>query len=166
MSYDEIMNTPPKPEDYFSMVTVMPKKKIKVVAYLEDEDGDRVTIADIAENLVEFITSHMTNEESTDINSQIMPLCGSFITSIIPRFVGFRPASFMFSASIFKDALLYLSMSSVLFIQYIEQNKLKIVTETFALSQEEIDIFLKKGAESEAKLQDIFGIMNGDTDVE
>ena len=142
-----------KPEDIFSMVTIMPKKKIKVTAYLEDKDGERILISEIAEQLVKYLQDQMTTEEPTAINSQMFPLCGQFMMSIVPRFVGMDLAHLMFQAGGFRQALLTLSLSSTLFMQYIQQHELKVVTETTALSDDEVENYLSKSREFDERIK-------------
>lgn len=151
----------PKPEDVFSMVTIMPKKKIKVTAYLEDKEGDRVLVSEIAESLTSFVNEQMRLDEATPINSQMFPLCGQFMMSIVPRFVGMHLAHLMFQAGGFRQALLTLSLSSTLFMQYIQQHELKVITETTELSDYEVENYLSKSREFDEKihraLTDAFG---------
>lgn len=155
---------PFKPEEIFSMVTIMPKKKIKVTAYLEDEEGDKILISEIAENLVNFVNEQLGDEENTAVNSQLFPLCGQFMTSIVPRFMGFQLSSLMFEASGFRQALLTLTLSSTLFMQYIEQHKLKIVTEVTQLSDQEVEAYLSRSEEFDRRLRNaIETAFNGDS---
>jgi hypothetical protein len=159
-----------KPEDVFSMVTILPKKKIKVTAYLEDQDGDRVLVSEVAENLVKYIDEHMEADAAmSPVNSQLFPLCGSFMTSLVPRFVGMQAAYVLFQASIFRRALLMLSLGSTLFMQFIDQHKLKIVTETTELSDYEIESYLSRSKDFDEKINDAFNDMftgREDTDEE
>jgi hypothetical protein len=135
------------------MVTIMPKKKIKVTAYLEDKEGERILVAEIAENLVKFVQEQMTQEEATPVNSQMFPLCGQFMMSIVPRFVGMDLAHLMFQAGGFRQALLTLSLSSTLFMQYIQQHELKVITETTDLSDEEVDNYMEKSREFDERIK-------------
>lgn len=153
---DFLSKDEPKPEDIFSMVTIMPKKKIKVTAYLEDKDGEKLLTSEVAENLVEYVVDQMHNDSNTPVNSQLFPLCGQFMTSIVPRFVGLDTASILFQASGFRDALLYLSLSSVLFMQYIEQHGLKIVTEVTTLSDEEVTAYVNRSQEADERMRRAF----------
>lgn len=154
----------PKPEDIFSMVTILPKKKIKVTAYLEDKDGDRILIADIAENLVKYVNDQLTETETTPVNSQLFPLCGQFMTSLVPRFMGLRSASVLLQAQTFRHALLTLSLSSALFIQYIEQHELKIITEVAPISDDEIEHYLRISSEMDDRLQEALAAAFGGID--
>jgi hypothetical protein len=154
-----------KPEDVFSMVTIMPKKKIKVTAYLEDKDGDRILVSEIAENLVNFVNEQLRVEETTPVNYQLFPLCGQFMTSIVPRFIGLELANVMFEANTFRQALLTLSLSSVLFMQYIEQHELKIITEVVQLSDEEVTNYFERSQESDRRLRNLLqGLLDNDNE--
>jgi hypothetical protein len=169
MSYEDelqdfLTKEEPKPEDIFSMVTIMPKKKIKVTAYLEDEEGDRILVSDIAESLVNYVNDQLREQESTPVNSQLFPLCGQFMTSIVPRFVGLQISSLMFEATAFRQALLTLSLSSTLFMQYIEQHKLKIVTEVTQLSDDEVNAYIERSEEFDRRLRDALAAAFGDDD--
>lgn len=161
---DFLTKEEPKPEDVFSMVTIMPKKKIRVTAYLEDEEGDRILVSDIAESLVSFVNEQLMSEDSTPVNSQLFPLCAQFMTSLVPRFIGMQIAGLMFEATAFRQALLTLSLSSTLFMQYIEQHKLKIVTEVTELSDEEIAACISRSEEYDRRLREAFAIAFGDED--
>lgn len=159
---DFLTKEEPKPEDVFSMVTILPKKKIKVVAYLEDTDGDRILLSEIAESLVDYVNEQFKAEENTPVNSQLFPLCGQFMTSIVPRFVGFRLAGLMFEAGGFRDALLTLSLSSTLLMQYIEQHNLKIVTEIVQLTDDEVQSYVQRSREFDDRLRQALNSAFGD----
>lgn len=161
---DFLTKEEPKPEDIFSMVTIMPKKKIKVTAYLEDAEGDRILVSEIAESLVTFVNEQLKEQESTPVNSQLFPLCGQFMTSIVPRFVGLQIAGLMFEATAFRNALLTLSLSSTLFMQYIEQHKLKIVTEVTQLSDDEVNAYIARSEEFDRRLRSALEAAFGDDD--
>lgn len=150
---DFLQKDQPKPEDIFSMVTIMPKRKMKVTVHLEDKDGDHVLIADLAENLTKFITDQIRLQESTAVNSPMFPMAGQLMTSIVPRFVGLNFAGLMFEASGFRHALLTFGLASMLFMQYIQQHELKIVTTSTELSDEEVQSYLNRSAEAEQRLK-------------
>jgi hypothetical protein len=159
---DKLIKGDLKPEDVFSLVTVMPKKKIKVTAYLEDSDGDRILVADIAENLVKYITEQMQLQESTPVNSQMFPLCASFMLSIVPRFVGIEASMFLFGGAMFREAMLHLTLASTLFMQYIEQHGLKVVTETTNLTDAEVEKYHTNASDMDERFRKFFS--SGDED--
>ncbi len=153
---DFLSKDEPAPEQVFNMTTIVPKRRIRVTAHLEDKDGEKVLISEIAENLVKYVNDNMKELDNNPVNAQMFPLCASFMTSIVPRFVGLKQAYILFEARSFREALLSLSLSSVLFMQYIEQHGLKIVTETTEISQEEVEEYLRRSDEADQRLQDTF----------
>lgn len=159
-----------KPEDVFSMVTIMPKRKIKVIAHLEDTEGEQILVADLAENLTKYINEQMQLQESTPVNSQLFPMAGQFMTSIVPRFVGLQVGSIMFEASGFRHALLTFGLASMLFMQYVQQHGLKIVTTTIDLSDEEVEAYLDRSREANRRLKEAlehaFGVEGNEEDPE
>lgn len=150
------MNENLEPEEIFEMATVLPSKGIKVVAHLEDEEGEIITIKEISKELASFINDQMTTEEMTPINSQLFPVCGQFMTSLVPRLVGIQTSMVLFAAGSFRQALLDLSLGSLLLMQYIEQHKLKIVTETIPLSQYEMDEYFRRSEEADEMIKKVF----------
>ena len=155
--YDDFMRkNEPKPEDCFSMQTYMPKRKIKIVAHLEDKEGQVVDVADLAEDLVKFIQEQMKTQESTPVNSQMFPMVGQFMTSIVPRFMGLNFAALMFEASSTRQTLLTFGLASMLFMQYVQQHELKIVTTTSDLSDQELEEYYQRSEAAEKRIQSAF----------
>jgi hypothetical protein len=170
MSYEDelkdfMMEEGFKPEEAFSMVTLMPKRKIKVSAYLEDQEGERVLLGDIAEDLVRYIKEHMTADESSPINSQFFPLINQFMISIVPRVVGLQVTEFMFTASALRSAMSMFGLSVALLMQYIQQHNLKIVTEEEAITEEELEDFMERGQKAESALAKALGVNFDEEDI-
>jgi hypothetical protein len=155
-----------KPEDVFQMITCMPNRGIKVTAHLEDESGDKVTIAEISESLVAYIGDQLNLDEHTAVNSEIFPLAATLATSVVPRFTGIPLAAIFFKYPAFRNALVTLSLSSILFWQYVQEHKLKIVTETLPLSPEDIERFQISTAQGEEEFKDRFEEFFDDDDAE
>lgn len=141
------------PEDVFSMVTIMPKRKIKVTAHLEDKDGEIILVKDIADDLVKFINGEMQQTDSTAVNSQLFPMAGQFMTSIVPRFIGIPVAGVMFESGTMRHGILTFGLASMLLMQYIQQHELKIVTTVTDLSDDEIEDYIRRSRESEERLK-------------
>jgi hypothetical protein len=153
------------PETAFSMVTLMPKRKLKITAYLEDEEGEKVSLADLAQDVVRYIEEHMTDSESTAINSQFFPLINQFMTSVVPRATDLRVAEFMFTAGAIRHALSYFGLAVALLMQYISQHNLKIVTEEEAVTDEEMEDYLERSRNAERALARALGAGNDFGDV-
>lgn len=150
------------PEQAFRMITIMPKNRIKVLAYLEDQDGDRITFKEIADELVDFVEENMTDPTPNQINAQMFPLTTQFMSSVVPKFVGNNIAAFLFAAPQFAKALSMLSLSTALLMQYIQQHNLKIVTETETLTDEELQLFTSNQEKASKAFLDMFSGMQSD----
>lgn len=145
------------PEAAFSMVTLMPKKKLKISAFLEDDDGDRISLSDLAEDVVRYIEENMGDEESSMINSQFFPLINKFMTLVVPRATDLRVAEFMFTAGALRHALSYFGMAVALMMQYISQHNLKIVTEEETITDQELEDYLEQSKKAEQALARALG---------
>lgn len=153
------------PEDIFKVVTVMPERKLKITCYLVDKDGDRVEIADIADDLVKYIHEKMSVQENNDVNTQVFPLIGQLMASYTPRAVGMKPAAFLLAAPSIRNALIDLGMASFLMLQYIKQMGLKIVTNEEEISDQEMALYFKNGEKAEDFLKKSFdGFLKDDKD--
>lgn len=150
------------PEDVFSLVTIMPERRIKVTAYLEDKDGNRVSLKDMGVQVLDYIHKHLKNRDATAVNSQIFPLVSQFMVSIVPRATGFSVADFMFTAPALREGLTKFGLSAFFLSQYIQQHKLKIVTEEEELSEEQIQDYYRRAREAEDKLRRALGIEGED----
>lgn len=140
------------PEEIFKMVSVLPKKGVKVEAHLEDEDGEKITIGQICKELTEYVTENLKDEEDNPINTQLFPLSTNLIVNIVPRFTGVEVAAFLMSTTLFRSALSTLSLSSFLFNQYIVQHKLKIVSVSTPMDPTELAKFSSESAAADKKL--------------
>ncbi len=149
------------PEEIFNLATVMPQKRIKVQASLQDEDDDEITIAEVCENLVEYISDELSKTDSTVINSELFPLCAQFVTSLVPRFVGLRTAAILFQSNQFRTALVTLALGSVLFSRYIDQKKLKVVSEVTPISEEELDQWISASNDADQMIDQAFNNIFG-----
>lgn len=150
------------PEDVFQMVTIMPKRKIKMTAHLEDKDGQKITLATIATNLKNYIDGHMENVEDTPVNTQLFPLINQMMVSAIPRHVGLQLSSFLFAARGSRQAISVFGLQIALLMRYIQQHELKIVTEQVKISDKELEDYLSKEAEANSRLRN--AIMGEDDD--
>ena len=147
-----------EPEEAFAMVTLMPKRKLKVTAYLENEEGEKVSLAELAEDVTRYIKEHMTMDETTAINSQFFPLINQFMISVVPRVTDLKVTEFMFTAGALRHTLSFFGLSVALLMQYIQQHKLKIVTEEETITEEELEEYLEKGRRAEESLAKALGV--------
>lgn len=150
------------PEDVFTLVTIMPERRIKVTAYLEDKDGNRVSLKDMGVQVLDYINRHLKDRSATPVNSQIFPLISQFMVSIVPRATDFPVADFMFTAPALREGLIKFGFSTFLLAQYLQQHKLKIVTEEEELSEEQIEEYYRRAREAEDKLRRALGIAGED----
>lgn len=127
------------PEDIFSLVTAIPKRKIKVKAHLQDADGDKIETAKIATELVDFVNREMSKPENNNINTQVFPLITQLMVSYIPRVVGLDYAKVVFAAPALRNTFIHMGMASFLMLQYIKQNNLKIVTIEEEITEQELE---------------------------
>ena len=154
------------PEDIFKMVAVLPKKGVKVIAHLEDEEGEKITVNQICKALTEYVTTNLKDDEDNIINTQLFPLSSDLICNIVPRFAGVEVAAFLMSTTMFRQALITLCLSSILFNQYITQNKLKIVSTSIDISAEEIESFKQHSFEADRKIAEFLAGDQDDIDDE
>ena len=153
------------PEEAFSMVTIIPKKKVKLTAYLEDKDGERILLATVATNLNKYIRKHLKSKENTPVNSQLLPLINQYMVSSIGRHIGLRSAGLLLSAEMPKYAISTFGLDVALLMRYIQQHSLKIITEETPVTQIEIDKYLSMQDEANEKmLQAMMGGSDGSDD--
>jgi len=146
-----------EPEDFFEMVTIMPKRKIKISAYLEDKDGERISLTTVSKNLNKYINKHMTNGENTPVNSQLFPLINQMMISSVPRSVGVAVSGFLFTAQSSRYALSMFGLNIALLMQYIHKHELKIVTEETPISEKQLEEYLAREEEAGIRLADAIG---------
>jgi hypothetical protein len=70
--------------------------------------------------------------------------------------MGLRGASFLFGANMSRTSLITLALSSMLFMQYIEQHKLKIITEVTPLTDQQIEDYMRQSEEADRKMVQMF----------
>lgn len=141
-----------EPEEYFEMITIMPKRKVKMVAHLEDQDGSKILLSTIAEKMKDHINKHMKSSENSPINSQLFPLINQMMISAVPRHVNISTAAFLFTARESRYALSMFGLQIALLMRYIDQNKLKVVCTEHKISQEQVDEYLAKEEEASLSL--------------
>lgn len=151
------------PEDFFSLVTILRDRKLRIIAHLEDAEGNRIDLKEVATDLLAYIEKHMQSPTSTPVNDQIFPLLSQSMVSVVPRTAGISVADFIFSAGVLRNTMIRYGLASFLLAQYIQQHKLKIVTEEEPLTQHEIDEYMRKSEEAENKLR---RVLRGDSDLE
>jgi hypothetical protein len=144
------------PEEVFKLITVMPRHKIRVMTYLEDDAGDRITLKELAVELVDFINKNMEDPEKNVINAQLFPLTAQFMGSLVPRFVGIQASTVLFGASSFRRALTMTALGTALLMQYIQQHGLKIVTETETVTDQEIESLMNVRTNSDKMINNLF----------
>jgi len=146
------------PEKAFSLVTLMPKRRIKLTAYLEDKDGERIDLATVAENVTKYVNKEMKDMENNPINSQLYPLFNQYMISAVGRQVGLTQAAFLMSAEVSKTALSLFGLSSCLLTRYINQHELTVVTEETPVTEQEIkNYFEKQDQANESFRKAVFG---------
>lgn len=151
MEQEGIANNP------FKMVTFLPKRKVKITTYLEDEDGDRVELGDLAEDVLRFISEQMEDEDGNMVGNQLFPIINDFMSWVIPRTTNIVAAEFMMTAGAIRASLSTYGMAVALLMQYIAQHQLKMVTEEESLTQEEIDSYYERSTKAEKALYKALG---------
>jgi hypothetical protein len=155
MEQEGISNNP------FKMVTFMPKRKVKITTYLEDSDGDRVELGDLAEDVLRFIEEQMLDEDGHNmVGNQLFPIINDFMSWVIPRTTNIVAAEFMMTAGAIRAAMSTYGMAVALLMQYVAQHNLKMVTEEEPLTQEEIDSYYERSEKAEQALYKALGGKN------
>lgn len=161
----EEQNKQLKPEEYLKMVTIMKERKVKMIAYLEDPDGDRIELATVAEQLTTYINKHMEDKENNAINTQLYPLVNQMMASSVPRALGMEISVFLLTAETTRTGMSYFGLYIALLMRYITQHNLKIVTEETPLSDFEYHEYMNKQQENEKLfMKNFMGVEDDDDD--
>ena len=151
------------PEEVFSMVTIFPKRGIKVVAHLEDKEGNKIYLKDIAQKLTTYINTQLESNENNPVNTQLFPLINQMMIQTVPRFIGLNASAMLFTSRSPRYALSTFGLQIALLIRYISQHELKIVTEEVSISKYEVEEYFRKEKEAEDKfLQAMTGKVTDD----
>ena len=140
------------PEDVFGILTYMLKKKIQIAAYLEDEEGTKIEFKEIGEDLLNYIYENLNDEEENVIVDQLYPAIAQFMISVVPRTAGYHASAFMMEVPAVRDALIKFGLANQLLMKYLEQHKLKIVTETTPMSEAKVEEILARNKAHEEAL--------------
>ncbi len=140
------------PEDVFSLVTIIPGRKMRVKAHLIDKDGEKIELSEIAQDLVKYTAEKMKDEENNQVNTQVFPLMAQLMVSYIPRVVGLGGADLLFGAPIMRGSLINMAMAAFLMLQYIRQHNLKIVTEEEEITDLELEALRQRDQDGAAAL--------------
>lgn len=147
------------PEDVFTMVLLNKRNKTKVSVQLEDEDGDPIELADMMEELVNYVKDKLDDLEGNQVVDQIMPLMSQALVSGLGRLIGIQGTSFLIANPGTRMALIYMMMVSFILYKTVQVKGLKVVTTTVDVTQEEIDeVERKSKASSVASLSSMIGI--------
>lgn len=147
------------PEDVFKMVLLNKRNKTQVSVELEDEDGDSIELADMMEELVNYVKDKLDDKDGNQIVDQVMPLMSQALVSGLGRLVGLRATAFFISNPETRMALIYMMMISFVLYKTVQVKGLKVVTNTEDVSEEEIEeIERKSRASSMANMSAMMGM--------
>ncbi len=156
LDQDFVDNRELSPEEIFKLVTVLPERLMRVKAHLVDKDRQRIETAEIAQDLVNYIHEQMKKPENNAVNTQIFPLMAQLMVSFVSRSVGIDVAAVFFMAPAMKIALIEMAMAAFLFMQYVRQHQLKIVTEEEEITSQDLSLIRSREVEGQRKLDEIF----------
>jgi len=147
------------PEDMFSMVLLNKRDKTKVSVELEDEDGDPIDLADMMEELVNYIKDKLDDEDGNQIVDQVMPLMSQALISGLGRLTGIQATAFFIANPNTRMALIYMMMVSFVLYKMVQVKGLKVITTTEDVTDDEIEeIERKSRASSVANMSAMMGM--------
>ena len=123
------------------MDTINRVAKTKTIYSLIDAEGNKINLVEIADTLSEYINKHLNDSENeTPVNSQMFPLFNNFYALLLGRRMSFPNAILLVSSPMTNHAMSQIALGSALLMRYMDKNKLKIVSETIALTDKEIEM--------------------------
>lgn len=146
------------PEDLFKMVLLNKRTKKKVSIELMDKDGDEIDLADMLEELVNYVKDKL-EDDNNQLVDQIMPLMSQSLVSGMGRMLGLQATAFFVSNPNTRMALIYMMMISFILYKMVQVKDLTINTIEEEVSDEEIEeIERKSKASSVANMSAMLGM--------
>lgn len=147
------------PEEFFKMVTINKIKGITVRVELRDEEGDKIELADIIQQLTEYIQEKMQDTDGNQFADQIMPLMAQSIVSGLGRMVGIPLTSFYLANDLIRTSIINMMAISLLLHKFVQKNNLTIHTIEEKITEEEMETIERKSkANSVATMGAFMGI--------
>ena len=154
------MAAPLTTKELFTAVTIDQVRKTKTAVNLKDSSGDDVAIQETVEKLIGYILDKVKDTESNSCKQQVMPLMAQAMVAGLVKLLGPDEASIMLSDPIIRNSLMYMTTMSFYLLKLIQQKNIKIFTEEFAVSQEEINNIMRASKISDLTIK--FASMGGD----
>jgi hypothetical protein len=126
--------------DHNGTLTLVDKKTwSKISVYLQDRDQNKINVNDITENLIKYLTNETKKDKSIIIN-QVYPIMTEILLPMLVFLHGNTLTNLLLSGELIKNTLLDSMTIAFLFLKYIQQKELTIVTQTEPLMSQEIEI--------------------------
>jgi len=146
--------------DLFKVVTIDRVRKTRTDIQLKDPEGDSIPIEETVEKLTEYILDKVKDPESNSCKQQIMPLMAQAMVAGMIKLLGPGEATLLLSDSIIRNSLMYMTTMSFYLLKLIQQKNIKIFSEDFILSTEELEMMEKTSKISDLTMK--FASMGGD----
>ena len=131
--------------DLVTVINRIAKKTIKV--YLEDEEGDRVELKDIIQELLNYVEEKVGSGQE-QFCSQILPLLSQTMATSLELVTGYNLAVSLLTDHRVRNGILDGMIVSFLLPKFLQQKGLTIVSEETPISDEEMNSLLRKSAAS------------------
>ena len=129
----------------YSLTLIDKKNWTRVTVTIEDNENNKYPIDEIVQNLLKYVEQEVKKDKSS-IVSQIYPVMSQLMVPILYNLGGEALAHMLVSGEIIKNAILDSMTVSFLFLKYIQQKELKIISSSEVLTAQEIE-FIKRHTE-------------------
>lgn len=132
------------PEDIFKMVHINKARGKAISVELKDETGDAVEVADIVEQLLDYMKEKLEDEEESDFTGQIVPLMAQAMASGLSRMVGISHTAMYLTNDQLRTSIVHMMSMSMLLLKIIQDKNLKIYSMEEDITVEEIEDLQRK----------------------
>jgi len=147
-----------QPEDLFKMTTINRARHKQVKVEIQDETGATIKLADIIQELLNYIKVKSSDTEDNQFMGQIIPLMSQSVASGLGRMIGIRQTAFYLSDDTARYAFIHMMSVAFLMLKFVQQKKLVINTYEEDVTDEEIENMERKSkANSVAMLGALVG---------
>jgi hypothetical protein len=129
----------------YSLNLIDKKNWTRLTVTIEDNESNKYPIDEIVQNLLKYIEQE-TKKEKSSIVSQIYPVMSQLMIPILLNLGGESLTQMLVGGEIIKNAILDSMTVSFLFLKYIQQKELKIISSSEVLTSQEIE-FIKRHTE-------------------
>lgn len=137
------MSTEPKAtvDELFRVVMIDRKAKKKLNVALKDEIGDFIPIRETIEQLTEYISDKIKQEEPSIYKQQIMPLMAQSMVGGMVKLMGEEQTAFLLSHEIIRISLIHMMTVGFSLLKWVQKKNIKIYTTEEDISDQDLAMY-------------------------